>query len=439
MKKFYLGKMDYFYFFFHLALNNLRVKGVCALITTNYYPTAKGAKKLRQDFEERANILQLINFNEYKIFESALGQHNLITILEKSTTHNTRCKLLNTSKKGYVRRDHVQSILDGTDESVRISYIDQSDLYEGVEKYVRLLAEEGANSPLTSVFHKLSNKNDILGNIANVNAGIMGGCDSLTNHNLKYISTDYIIENDLQKDDGVIVLDSANERDLVRYNALLDKSFFQDFYKNSDIRKYYTSCSTTKKIIFSSSANSEQVKNEIKIALARFKPILKKIREINNEKLEEWYLIRRGAAHPQIFNAPKIVAPQRSKTNTFGYNEIPWYASADVYFITEPKEGYQIKYILGLLNSKLYYVWLYNKGKRKGDSLELYQKPLSEIPIKQASFAQQQPIISLVDKILAAKQVDPETDTSEWERQIDKLVYDLYGLDDTERKLIEGE
>ena len=439
LKKFYLGKMDYFYFFFHLALNNLRVKGVCALITTNYYPTAKGAKKLRQDFEERANILQLINFNEYKIFESALGQHNLITILEKSTTHNTRCKLLNTSKKGYVRRDHVQSILDGTDESVRISYIDQSDLYEGVEKYVRLLAEEGANSPLTSVFHKLSNKNDILGNIANVNAGIMGGCDSLTNHNLKYISTDYIIENDLQKDDGVIVLDSANERDLVRYNALLDKSFFQDFYKNSDIRKYYTSCSTTKKIIFSSSANSEQVKNEIKIALARFKPILKKIREINNEKLEEWYLIRRGAAHPQIFNAPKIVAPQRSKTNTFGYNEIPWYASADVYFITEPKEGYQIKYILGLLNSKLYYVWLYNKGKRKGDSLELYQKPLSEIPIKQASFAQQQPIISLVDKILAAKQVDPETDTSEWERQIDKLVYDLYGLDDTERKLIEGE
>ena len=71
--------------------------------------------------------------------------------------------------------------------------------------------------------------------------------------------------------------------------------------------------------------------------------------------------------------------------------------------------------------------------------MELYQKPLSEIPIKQASFAQQQPIISLVDKILAAKQVDPETDTSEWERQIDKLVYDLYGLDDTERKLIEGE
>ena len=247
LKKFYLGKMDYFYFFFHLALNNLRDKGICALITTNYYPTALGARKLRQDFSERANLMHLINFNEYKIFESALGQHNLITILEKSTTHNTKCKVLNTSKKGYVRKGHVQSILDGTDDSVKISYIEQSNLYEGEEKYIRLLAEEGANNTLTSVFHKLSNRNDILGNIASVNAGIMGGCDSLTNHNLKYTSPDYIIENDLQKGDGVIVLDSANERDLVHYNALLGKSFFQDFYKNSDIRKYYTSCSTTKK------------------------------------------------------------------------------------------------------------------------------------------------------------------------------------------------
>ena len=439
MKKFYLGKMDYFYFFFHLALNNLCTNGVCALITTNYYPTAKGAQKLRQDFAERANIIQLINFNEYKIFESALGQHNLITILEKSTTHNTKCKVLNTSKKGFVHKGHVQSILDGTDDSVNIFYAGQADLYEGEEKYLRLYSPIDGDNKKTVIFDKMLIESEKLGNIANVNTGIMGGCDRLTAHNLSYTTSEYVSANDLQKDDGVIVLDSTNERDLVRYNALLGKSFFQDYYKNSDIRKYYTSCSTTKKIIFSSPANSEQEKNDIKIALARFKPILEKIREINHEKLEDWYLIRRGAAHPQIFNSPKIVTPQRSNTNTFGYNEIPWYATSDVFFITAKDNQNNLKYILGLLNSKLYYFWLYNKGKRKGETLELIATPLSEIPIKKASFAQQQPIISLVDKILAAKQVDPETDTSDWECQIDQLVYDLYGLDDTERKLIEGE
>lgn len=92
--------------------------------------------------------------------------------------------------------------------------------------------------------------------------------------------------------------------------------------------------------------------------------------------------IKKGTAHPHIFTCAKIVCPQRSKVNTFGYNECDWYASADVYYITNPHKDYHIKYILGLLNSKLYFVWLYHKGKRKGETLELYQKPLSEIPIK---------------------------------------------------------
>jgi len=42
--KFYVGKMDYFYFFFHLALNIAKDYGYIAFITTNYYITALGAK-----------------------------------------------------------------------------------------------------------------------------------------------------------------------------------------------------------------------------------------------------------------------------------------------------------------------------------------------------------------------------------------------------------
>lgn len=130
----------------------------------------------------------------------------------------------------------------------------------------------------------------------------------------------------------------------------------------------------------------------------------------------------------QSFIVPKIVCSQRSKSNDFGYNEIPWFASADVYFITEPENGFEIKYILGILNSKLYYVWLYNKGKRKGESLELYQKPLSEIPIKEANRNQQKEIVDIVDTILKAKKSNLQSDTSRDENKIDVLVYHLYGL-----------
>lgn len=88
------------------------------------------------------------------------------------------------------------------------------------------------------------------------------------------------------------------------------------------------------------------------------------------------------------------------------------------------------------MNSKLVFVWLYHRGKRKGEMLELYLKPLSEIPIKRISPDEQKPFIKLVDRILATKQRDAEADTSALEREIDELVYALYGLTPEEIKII---
>ena len=48
------------------------------------------------------------------------------------------------------------------------------------------------------------------------------------------------------------------------------------------------------------------------------------------------------------------------------------------------------------------------------------------------------PLTGLVDRILAAKQRDAEADTSGLEREIDELVYALYGLTPEEIQLVEG-
>ena len=137
------------------------------------------------------------------------------------------------------------------------------------------------------------------------------------------------------------------------------------------------------------------------------------------------------------FDGRKIIVPQRSRTNTFGYNEMPWYASAAVYFITQPKENYELKYILGILNSKLIYKWLFYRGKRKGDMLELYQKPLSEIPIAKAKEEQQNVIVEIVDQILQKKKQKEETKLLE--NQIDLMVYKLYDLTYEEVKIVDAE
>jgi len=43
-----------------------------------------------------------------------------------------------------------------------------------------------------------------------------------------------------------------------------------------------------------------------------------------------------------------------------------------------------------------------------------------------------------MDKILAAKKQNPQTDTSELENEIDRLVYQLYDLTEEEIEIIEG-
>lgn len=94
---------------------------------------------------------------------------------------------------------------------------------------------------------------------------------------------------------------------------------------------------------------------------------------------------------------------------------------------------YSLKFLCGLLNSKVVNFWYHRK----------YQLPtiggyeLDSIPIPN-NISMQRPIIDLVDKILDAKKANVYADTTALEEEIDKKVYELYGLTDGEIKIIEG-
>ena len=132
--------------------------------------------------------------------------------------------------------------------------------------------------------------------------------------------------------------------------------------------------------------------------LSRFKEILKdQVRRYDENY--PWFALHRPRERDIFESKEKILVPYRSKSNVFGYSEIPLYSSRDVFFIRTKDEKYNLKYILTLLNSKLFYMWLYYKGKRKGQTLELYGTPLSNIPIKLIAKDEQTPFIELADKI----------------------------------------
>ena len=94
-----------------------------------------------------------------------------------------------------------------------------------------------------------------------------------------------------------------------------------------------------------------------------------------------------------------------------------------------------LRYLLGILNSRYASILLSN---RRGGDYHIYPEHLRNIPIPLVKMSRQQPVIILVDKILAAKKKKRAADTTALERQIDKWVYKLYGLTKEEIEIVEN-
>ena len=89
-----------------------------------------------------------------------------------------------------------------------------------------------------------------------------------------------------------------------------------------------------------------------------------------------------------------------------------------------------------MLNSKLIAFWLRKKGKMQGNNYQLDKEPLLEIPIYKPTESEANKIATLVDKIIAQKQLGK--DSTALEKRIDDWVYKLYDITTEEQKLIEG-
>ncbi|MEB3123417.1 MAG: TaqI-like C-terminal specificity domain-containing protein [Snowella sp.] len=93
-----------------------------------------------------------------------------------------------------------------------------------------------------------------------------------------------------------------------------------------------------------------------------------------------------------------------------------------------------LKYLLSILNSHLINIWY----KNFDTDIEIKLVSVKQIPIPKISKEKQANLILLVDQILTAKKSDPKADTTALEKEIDQLVYQLYGLTEEEIKIVEG-
>ena len=171
----------------------------------------------------------------------------------------------------------------------------------------------------------------------------------------------------------------------------------------------------------------------VKKHLEKFRPFLELKREYKTGQLP-WYAQHWAREYDIFTNKDKIIFPYRAKENIFSYSDGDFFASEDVLFLRQKNKNFNMKYLLALLNSKLYYAWLYYRGKRKGKTLELYVTPVSEIPIKNISKNDQDIFVILSDYIIWLKAknqnidnyVDNEYIAKLFEDVIDAMVLELY-------------
>jgi adenine-specific DNA-methyltransferase len=412
----YLGKMDLFYFFFHLALDKTAPGAIITFITTNYYPTAAGARKLRNDLKSRSTVLEIVNFNEMKIFESALGQHNMITLIEKGKQEcDAKFNVIHAS--GSATSNNLEEILYNTTPQNLIFSLGQKEIFDGAEAYIRF-PTNGMDATL-EVLERLPRH---LIDICNINNGLQSGADRFSEaHGKKYPKIKAV------KGDGIFQVSLTEAKALSKPNHL------KLFFKNSDIGRWIVKEDARSKVLYLQRDDSPTMAEMSH--LIKYKSILEKRRGVNDKSIPWWAL-----SWPRtkvMFEGPKIVCPQRSAYNKFALSMSPWYASGDVYYITPKFDSVDLGSILGLLNSKLYFAWLYNRGKRKGEALELYQVPLSEIPIPNLLPKQSKVLSSLVESIIEFAGLNDDQNRRTSERKLDNEVYKIFELTENQIEAIE--
>ncbi|MEK6544939.1 MAG: TaqI-like C-terminal specificity domain-containing protein, partial [Nitrospinota bacterium] len=183
----------------------------------------------------------------------------------------------------------------------------------------------------------------------------------------------------------------------------------------------------------------------------------KELSERNEVKkgLYDWYRLERPR-RKKIFDSPeKLVVPYRAEYNKFAYDNEQYFNDGGDIRVIVLMQGVDIniRYVLGILNSKLmdwYYGFI---GKPKGKSREYFNEPMSKIPIRTIDFknpkekAIHDKFVSLVDRMLELHKkknsLPPSTEREKIEREIavtdekiDDIVYGLYGVTEGEKRII---
>ncbi|KRS57030.1 restriction endonuclease [Campylobacter coli] len=418
----YQGKMDIWYHFVGRGFDILKNNGYLAFIATNNWVTNSGAKKLRNIVLEESQILSLVDFSSFMVFDSASIQtmimsfqktkppknyefhfakittqtpiyEDALSLLKNEKTQNNEILKINLTPKKFI------------DKTLNFTKSDYEELFNKIQKYGKFYLEE-----------------------REVAQGIVYPQENINKKSLEILGNNFYLGQGIQK----LTNEEVENLNLLKNEKILLKPIFE----SDNIQKYFVKRYNYFWVIYTNSSfknpNSMDDYPNLKKHLDKFQNVITS----DNKP----YGLHRARDEKFFTGSPRIVALRKCVGEPkFSYVDFDCYVSATFYVIKTQRIN--VKYLTAILNSKLIAFWLKHKGKMQGNNYQIDKEPLLNIPIVTINSKNQKiadELINLVDEILKAKEQDKNANTQELENKINSLVYKLYNLTEDEIKIIEG-
>jgi len=427
----YQGKMDIWYLFGDLGLKILKPDNYLCYIATNNWVTNAGASNFRNIIIQNSQIINLTDFGAYMIFENASIQTMIMLFKNTKSEDNYAFDYRKLEGDKLVLQD-VLNLLEGTeteksvllspfvtkanliDKSLTFNTDENSGLLDKIKAKQNFVLREKADKKL-----KLQSE---------LGQGIVAPQDFVNKASAEKL------KGSISNGDGIFVLSNA-EFEAKKFLAK-EKEIIKPYFTTDQLQKYFGSPENTHWIIYTKSDINKPDKKTKKVPLGSYPKIRQHLETFKSVITSDFGPFGLHRAREQyFFEGEKIMVTRKCpKEPIFTYTDFDCFVSQTFFVIQSNRIN--LKYLTGLLNSKLVAFWLRKKGKMQGNAYQLDKEPLLEIPIFKPADNDANQIAKLVDKIISLKQQGK--DSSEQEMKIDELVYKLYDITPDEQKIIES-
>lgn len=418
----YTGTADLFTYFYERGVKLLKPGGTISYISSNKYFRAGYGKKLREYLTTNTTINVLIDFGDLPVFEATA--YPSVLVATKKDGHPER-RENPTSRIRTKSKDPVAKQEDSTFSARTFTSHDEFDAFEMT---FRSDAIQMKQIDLDSDGWRIENSRvvGILTKIKNVGISLEENAKGKIYYGIKTgFNEAFVISSEI--------------RDLLINENKESQKFIKPFLRGRDIKRYSIDNPNLWLIYIPNNwTNVNRKKMDAEIYLKKTIPAISKYLNQFEKQLKarddqgDYWWEMRPCKYLEEFEKPKIVWGNLGNIAGFTIDNNSYYTSAPSCLISSHDVV-----LLGILNSSLSdYMFHQIAAIRRGGYLEYKPMYVSQLPIAKGTEKQRRAIDERVEKILKLKKAGQSTRSLE--KEIDEIVYEMYGLTEEERGVVEG-